>query len=217
MLGSHSWPLVVALCLAVAAYASHSALVGALGGQQSWHAYSGLVSSEATVRLLLVALVAFVDPIGRGLEVATSAAAAVWIVFILVSPTGRQAARATGDSDRSQFLSRAGHAMVATASSAILVVGFPVLLRLTCSDVEWLTAAPLLLAISLTRAPLLLPLNAYQGVAIAYFLSEPDKVISRLLRPAAAVLGAGALGSAGAYLFGPFIMTAFFEIGRAHV
>jgi O-antigen/teichoic acid export membrane protein len=209
-LGPGSWPLVVALCLAVAAYAGNSAVVGALNGQRSWHASAALISFEATVRLLLVALVAFAGAKGRGLEVACSTAAAVWIVFLLVSSAGRRAARATGDSDLRQFLGRTGHAMVGTASSAVLVVGFPVLLRFASSDVEWVTAAPLLLAISLTRAPLLLPLQAYQGVAIAHFLSERSRGITVLIRPASAVLGVGVLGAAGAYLLGPLIMSAFF-------
>lgn len=212
-LGPRSWPLVVALCLAVPAFAGHSAVVGALSGHRSWRACSALISSEATVRLLLVALMALAGARTRGLEIASSAAAAVWIVFIFLSPTGRRAARATGDSDRGQFLNRTSHAMVAAGSSAVLVVGFPVLLRLTSSDVEWITAAPLLLAISLTRAPLLMPLNAYQGVAIAHFLSERDRGIAVLLRPAAAVLGVCAVGAAGAYLVGPFIMVAFFGTG----
>ena len=212
-LGPSSWPLVVALCLAVPAFAGDSAVVGALAGHRSWRVYSALVSSEAAVRLLLVALVAFAGATTHGLEIASSAAAAVWIVFVVASPTGRRAARATGDSDPARFLNRTGHAMVAAASSAVLVVGFPVLLRLTSSNAEWITAAPLLLAISLTRAPLLMPLNAYQGVAIAHFLSERDRGIAVLFRPAAAVLGVGALGATGAYLVGPFIMIAFFGPG----
>lgn len=209
-LGAGSWPLVVALCLAVPAYAGEATMVGALSGRRSWHACSALISSEAIVRLLLVALVAFTGTNTRGFELASAAAAAVWIVFIIVTPAGRRAAHATGDSDRNLFLSRTGHAMVAAASTAVLVVGFPVLLRLTSSNLEWATAAPLMLAISLTRAPLLMPLQAYQGVAIAHFLSEPGRGISMLLRPAAAILGVGAVGAAGAYFIGPFIMTAFF-------
>jgi O-antigen/teichoic acid export membrane protein len=56
----------------------------------------------------------------------------------------------------------------------------------------------------------MMPLNAYQGVAISHFLSEQDKGIAVLLRPAAVILGVGALGAAGAYVVGPFIMVAFF-------
>ena len=209
-LGPGSWPLVVCLCGAVTAYGGYSAIVGALNGQRSWHAAAALISAEGTVRLLLVALVAVAGARKLGLEVAISAAAAVWLVFLLVSPTGRRAARATGDGDVRQFLNGTGHAMVGTASSAVLVVGFPVLLRLTSTNLEWVTAAPLLLAISLTRAPLLLPLQAYQGVAIAHFLSERERGIMVLFGPAAAVMGVGAIGAAGAYLFGPFIMSAFF-------
>ena len=209
-LGARSWPLIVTLCLAIPAYAGASAVVGALSGQRSWQAYSTLVSSEAAVRLALVALVALAGAPGRGFEVASSAAAAVWVVFILASPTGRRAAQAIGDCGRGQFLNRTGHAMVAAASSTVLLVGFPLLLRLTSSDVERAVAAPLVLAITLTRAPLLMPLNAYQGVAIAHFIRERDRGIAALLRPAAIVLGVGALGAAGAYFVGPFIMSTFF-------
>ena len=209
-LGSGSWPVVVALCVAVPAYAGHLAMIGALTGHRSWRVYSALVSSEATVRLLLVVLVVLAGATTHGLEIASSAAAAVWTVFVVVSSTGRRAARATGDCDSGQFLNRSGHAMLAAASSAVLVVGFPVLLRVTASSLEWTTAAPLLLAISLTRAPLLMPLNAFQGVAITHFLREQDRGMALLLRPATAIVGVGTLGAAGAYLVGPFIMVAFF-------
>ena len=209
-LGSGSWPVVVVLCLAAPAFAGHSAMVGALTGHRSWRVYSALVSSEATVRLLLVVLVVLAGATVHGLEIACSAAAAVWTVFVVVSSTARRAARATGDRDSRRFLNDSGHAMVAAASSAVLVVGFPVLLRLTTSGQEWTTSAPLLLAISLTRAPLLMPLNAFQGVAISHFLSERDRGIALLLRPSAAIVGVGALGAAGAYVVGPFIMVAFF-------
>jgi hypothetical protein len=205
--------VVLALCLAAPAFAGHSAMIGALTGHRSWRVYSALVSSEALVRLLLVALVVLVGATTHGLEIASSAAAAVWTVFLVVSSTARRAARATGDCDSGQFLKGSGHAMVAAASSAVLVVGFPVLLRLTSSSLEWTTAAPLLLAISLTRAPLLMPLNAYQGVAISHFLTQQHRGIAPLLRPAAVIAGVGALGAAGAYLVGPFIMVAFFGPG----
>ena len=212
-LGSRAWPLVATLCLAVPAYAGASSVVGALSGQRSWQAYSALVSSEAMARLVLVALVALAGAPGRGLEMASAAAAAVWMVFILGSPTGRRAAQAVGDSSRGQFLNRTGHAMVAAGSSTVLLVGFPILLRLTSSEVERTVAAPLVLAITLTRAPLLMPLNAYQGVAIAHFLKERDRGITALLRPAATVLGVGALGAAAAYFVGPAIMSGFFGAG----
>jgi O-antigen/teichoic acid export membrane protein len=185
-------------------------MIGALTGHRSWRVYSALVSSEATVRLLLVVIVVLAGATTHGLEIASSAAAVVWTVFVAVSSIARRAARATGDGDTRQFLNRSGHAMVAAASSAVLVVGFPVLLRLTASSLEWTTSAPLLLAISLTRAPLIMPLNAYQGVAITHFLKEQHRGIAVLLRPASLIAGVGALGAAGAYFFGPFIMVVFF-------
>ena len=213
VLGQGAGPVVIALCLAVPAFAGDSAVVGALAGQGSWRVYSAVVSSEAIARLIFVGLVALVGATTHAMEIASAAAAAVWIVYSIVTAAGRRAARATGDSDWRHFLASSGHAMVAAASSAVLVVGFPVLLRVTSSDIEWVAAAPVLLAISLTRAPLMMPLNAYQGVAISHFTTEQHRGRALLLRPAAAIVGVGVLGAAGAYVLGPSIMVAFFGPG----
>jgi hypothetical protein len=97
--------------------------------------------------------------------------------------------------------------MLSTASSGALVVGFPVLLRLTTDAQAFALAAPLLLAVQLTRAPLLIPLNAYQGVALTHFLERRDQGIRPLLRIAGAILAAGLVGAGAAALLGPWILS----------
>ena len=99
---------------------------------------------------------------------------------------------------------------MASSATAALVVGFPLLLRLTTSDAAYSTAAPLILAVSLTRAPLLIPLGSYQGVAITHFVDHPDRVIGLLARIGAVVAVITAVGSGLASLIGPWLMTAFF-------
>jgi O-antigen/teichoic acid export membrane protein len=209
-LGPSPGLLVGALTVATLVYAGHLALVGVLGGHGRWGTSSMVIAAEAVCRLLLVGTVAWWGASTARFELASAAAAAVWLVVLLVSPDARDAVRATGDSGRRTFVVRTGHAVVAAASSAALVVGFPVLLRLTSPEPQWAAAAPLLLAISLTRAPLLMPLNAYQGVALTHFLAERARGARGLLRPAGAVLAVAGLGAAAAYVAGPFLMVAFF-------
>jgi hypothetical protein len=102
---------------------------------------------------------------------------------------------------------RAGAAIVAAASSAALVVGFPVLLRVTSTPEEFALSAPLLIAVSLTRAPLMIPLGAYQGVAITHFLTHRERGLAAIRPIALAVLGAGVAGAALAWLVGPWLMS----------
>ncbi|WP_407341776.1 hypothetical protein [Pengzhenrongella phosphoraccumulans] len=201
---------VLILCLAIVAFAGHSGLAGALSGQGRWTAFAGLVSLEATMRFAIVGVVAIAGATMAGLEAAAAAAAASWLLLIGVSSSVRAATSARADVPARAYLRRAGQAMVAAASSAIIIVGFPVLLRLTTPDAAYALAAPLILAVSLTRAPLLIPLGAYQGVAITHFLAHPDDGLRSLRRLAGMLVAAGAVGAAAAYVVGPTLMVLLF-------
>lgn len=201
---------VLLLCTASIAFAGHVTLVGTLAGARRWTTSSVLVGCESALRVVLtvVAVVAGADLLG--LEVAVSLSAALWLVIILVSRTMRAAAGSRGEGTARELVTRELQAMVASTGAAALVVGFPTLLRLTTHDAQWATAAPLVLAISLTRAPLLMPLNAFQGVAISYFLDPHRSRAAALSRVVAVLVGVGVAGAVVADLVGPTLMAVFF-------
>ncbi|GEA89967.1 hypothetical protein [Cellulomonas cellasea] len=213
LLGAGWGPSMWAVCGGVLAFAGHSSLAGALAGTRRWSAYSVLVGAEALTRFLLALGVALVlAGTTVGLEVAAAAASGVWLLMVLLSPATRSALSARADVTAGPLLRNTGHAVVASASSAALVVGFPVLLRLTTDPATFRTAAPLILAISVTRAPLLMPLAAYQGVAIAHFVTHRERGLAGLRRIVGLVVAAGLVVSvlsavAGTWalrlLFGP--------------
>src|SRR5690606_1258723 len=142
-------------------FAGHSAVAGALAGTGRWGAFAGLVAGESTGRLLLaggaVAVGALLTPT-LGFPVAAAAATGVWLLALAVPPV-RTAARLRVPGTGGDLARRAGSAMVGTASSAALVVGFAVLVRWTTPDAAFDLAAPLLLSVQLTRAPLMIPLG----------------------------------------------------------
>jgi O-antigen/teichoic acid export membrane protein len=197
------------VAVGVVAFAGHSTLVGALAGSRKWTSYSWVVGAESAVRLVLVAAVAISGTALLGLEIAVAMASAAWLVWMLVSSTVREAARARADVGRRVFAGNIGHAMIAAASSAALVVGFPILLRVTTPDAVFSGAAPLLFAISATRAPLLMPLMAYQGVAITHFLAHRGEGLGALRRIVGAILGVGAAAAVLAGLVGPWAMQVY--------
>lgn len=108
------------------------------------------------------------------------------------------------------YLRQIGHSLISAAVSAALLVSFPLLVKMTTSDQNYKLAAPLLLAISLTRAPIMLPLQASQGLTINTVIRARHEGLKSLGRPIALVMIAGIIGAALAALVGPRIMTLLF-------
>jgi O-antigen/teichoic acid export membrane protein len=205
VLGDDPWLLVAVVAVSVVAFSGHAAVAGALAGTGAWSTYARLVGAESVVRLLLTAVAAAVGLGTAGMAAGAGFAAATWLGFA-VSPAVRAVRGLRVGAPGRTFAAATGQAMAGTAASAALVVGFPVLLRVTTPADAYALAAPLLMAVQLTRAPLLIPLNAYQGVAITHFLAHRDRGARPLLQVAAVVLGVGAVGAVAAALVGPWLM-----------
>ncbi|MDK1327187.1 hypothetical protein [Arthrobacter sp. zg-Y1143] len=200
--------LVVVVCIAAAVYSGHVALMGSLAGQQRWGTYSKLILSESVLRLAGVGLVVLVGASVAGLAWGAAVGAAAWLFFVLLSKSSRQSFLRRADIGTGAYYKTVGYACLAGAANAALVVGYPILLRVSTPNEEYLASAALLMALSLTRAPLLIPLNAYQGVAITHFVSRRTRGIRAIFPILGAVLGVSVLGAALAWLIGPFLMTA---------
>ncbi|MGV8968053.1 MAG: hypothetical protein ACOH2F_17470 [Cellulomonas sp.] len=191
-------------------YAGQTGFLGCLSGARQWGAFARILTLEAVVRLVAVIAVASVGFGVGGLALATAVAAAAWLVAGAIDPSARPSWHARGDISPATFVRRAVTTMVAAAASAALVVGFPVLLQATTPGGLGPSGGVLVLAITLTRAPLLVPLNAFQGVAINHFVSHRSAGVRVLIRPALSLVALGSVGVAGAWLIGSQIMTAAF-------
>ncbi|MCS5734910.1 hypothetical protein [Herbiconiux daphne] len=202
--------LALPLSAAIALYSGHATIVGILGGRLQWPTYVRLVIGDSVLRIVLVVVVAVVAASVAGFAVAASASTVAWLIGLLFSPTLRSAARARADNRLPEFLKRVGHASLASGSSAVLVVGFPVVLSLTTSPEAYLLATPLLAAITLTRAPLLIPLNAYQGVAIAHFVNNRSAGIRTLVPVVRLLALVAVVGAVLGWLLGPWLLTVFY-------
>ena len=63
---------------------------------------------------------------------------------------------------------------------------------------------------TLTRAPLLVPLNSFQGVLISRFVDGRDRRIAALAAPLGIVGVVGGVGVAAAWLVGPWLLRSVF-------
>ena len=207
---AESRPLSVALLsVGLAGFCMHATLLGMLAGAGRWSLYGSLMVTDAVTRVA-VALAAFA--FGWGLDGflwATVAGSLAWLLVLVASPTARAASGLPTAGTASGFLSGAAHSIAAAGASAILVMGFPVLLKATSGHLG-AAGGVVILAVTLTRAPLLVPMTAMQGNLIAYFVDHRGARLRALLTPASIIVAVGTAGVVAAFLLGPWILrTAF--------
>jgi len=198
------WLSVALLSVGLAGFCLHATLMGMLAGVNRWTQYGSLMVTDAILR---VAVAAATFLIGWGLVGylwATVAGSVAWLI-LLASPATRAAARLLTPGSTVTFLRGASHSIAAAGASAILVMGFPVLLKATSGDLG-ATGGVVILAVTLTRAPLLVPLTAMQGNLIAHFVDQRAERLRALLQPALVVTGLGLLGVLLAGVFGPWLL-----------
>lgn len=199
------WPqLLAALVAGTLLFASHCFVAGSAAGRGDWRAYSLLVGAESTLRLVLVVAAVLAGALVGGLAWVVALACGAWVLVGLLPPArvGRVGA-VTGDVTRAGLRRRLVAACTASGASSLLLVGFPVLLRLTTSDRVFAGAAPLILAVSLSRAPLLVPLNAYQNVIVTRVASHG---VAALRSTMALLVAATLVGAALAVPLGPPVL-----------
>ncbi|HKV22766.1 MAG TPA: hypothetical protein VJR50_27320 [Mycobacterium sp.] len=212
---SSQWLSVALLSVGLAGFCLHATLLGMLAGVGRWTQYGALMVTDAGIR---VAVAATTFLIGWGLVGylwATVAGAVAWLLLLIASPSTRAAAALMTPGGTATFLRGAAHSIAAAGASAILVMGFPVLLKATSGDLG-AAGGVVILAVTLTRAPLLVPLTAMQGNLIAHFVDQRTHKLRALVTPAVVVATLGAVGVAAAGIFGPWLLrVAFGEEYRA--
>jgi O-antigen/teichoic acid export membrane protein len=199
------WLSVALLSVGLAGFCLHATLLGMLAGVNRWTQYGSLMVTDAGLR---VAVAAATFVVGWGLVGylwATVAGSVAWLILLVASPATRAAARLLTPGDTAAFLRGASHSIAAAGASAILVMGFPVLLKATSGDLG-ASGGVVILAVTLTRAPLLVPLTAMQGNLIAHFVDQRTERLRALVAPAVVVTCLGLLGVALAGAFGPWLL-----------
>ncbi|OBC06809.1 MULTISPECIES: lipopolysaccharide biosynthesis protein [unclassified Gordonia (in: high G+C Gram-positive bacteria)] len=202
---------VVLLAVGVASFAVYAHLCGALSGSLSWSPFAVLLSVDALIRLVGAGIaVAF----GWGVLaflVITVVGSVSWIVVLATSSTARRAIGLPGDVDNRRLAGNTLTAMAAALASAVVVMGFPVLINITArADDDSRIVGAVILAVTLTRAPLLVPLNSFQGVLITRFVAARDALLRSLAVPLAAVVVVGAIGAVAAWAIGSWLLTHIF-------
>jgi O-antigen/teichoic acid export membrane protein len=181
-----------------------------------WGAYSIALLSDAVVRLAAFVGVLVVAPNPRWFSVATVAAFAAWLAIPLLHRRTRDELRNLRiDTPTIVSARRVTQTMLAAGIAGLLITGLPVLIAAAASaNPRGSTPANLgvlLLLVVLTRAPLLVPLSAFQNVLIARLTGLETPARLRLLTTAGGLIIAGSLllGVAAGFIGPPLLPILF--------
>jgi O-antigen/teichoic acid export membrane protein len=203
------WPSVGLLSVGLVGFCVHTTLMGMLAGTDRWTLYGAEMVADAAIRVAVAATTVVFGWGLIGFLLATVAGSVAWLIILAASPTARAAARLLTPGGTATFLRGSAHSITAAGASAILVMGFPMLLKLTSTQLG-AQGGVIILAVMLTRAPLLVPLTAMQGNLVAHFVDQRSDRVRALIAPAAVIFAIGAVGVVAAGLVGPWLLRVAF-------
>lgn len=202
---------VAIMAFGILGFSLQAATAGALSGTERWGLYAVLLTVDAALRLTVAGVAWWLGDAALGFAVATVVGAVTWALLIGLSPGTRSALASALDVGRGRFWRNTGTAMLASAGTSALVTGFPLFVTATARPTD---PAPLvgavILAITLTRAPLLVPLTSFQSAIIVFFVVRRARGPRTLALPLAAVAAVGVLGAGAAWLVGPWLIRVLF-------
>lgn len=232
---------VLLMAVGLGLYAMQATTSGLLSGRKMWAQYASLIMIDIIIRVIL-AVLAWI--FGWGLWVwlvITVLGTVSWLILAAVSPATRKVFTAHADVPVRRFIPLMVTAMGASGASAVLVTGFPTLVKIAgeavtdgagtvtnaaaaqnlaatvsstspASITAAVTITGIAYAVTLTRAPLLMPLEKFQNAIIVHFVQHRGEgVLTALAKPLLGLVAFGTFGSVLAWLIGPWILTVILD------
>lgn len=201
--------VIILISITTFLYALHFSLSGSSAGLERWYIFSGLGGGEAIWRIIAMFVISFTTGNLWGFEVAVISPAILWVLLALFTQGGREAFKAKADVSALPLARRIFLAMGSSLASAVLMMGFPVIIKSVegqnLSTNHTALLGMLFLAISICRSPIMIPLQAFQGFAVSSFLKQRHRPIAVMLKPSVILLAIGFFGAIVAWFIGPWL------------
>lgn len=199
------------LVAGLVAYAFQATVCGLLSAAHKWGAFAWLITVDSVARLALAAVAWALGWQLLAFLIITVLGAVTWLGVVLLSPANRELLSEVADVTSPSFISRTIKAMVASGANAVIITGFSVLLKFTSdASVAAGALAATITAVTLTRAPILVPLQRFQPALIVHFTKNRAHVLRASFLPMAAVVAVAIVGAGAAWLVGRPLMGLFF-------
>lgn len=209
LLGSAAVSGAIALIVGAAGYVIVAAVCGVLYGVEAWRPLAVMIAIDGVLRLALVGVVLVVDGPVEALLWAIAAPFALAVVLVGPFVAGRLR-RSRVDVGLAALSANTARTVVAAAATATLIAGFPAVLRATDPLAPESLIGPLVLVLTLTRAPLVIPVMAMQSYLVVRFRTDVGAAGRRAFALSALVMLVAAAVAALLALVGPALFGAIF-------
>ncbi len=174
--GADWLPSLLLLLLAGVLVSGTLAVGSMFAGLARWRTYSLLVILEGVARIVVFVLAAVLMPTILGFSIAAALAfLPAFLVGVLYGPIRRESFSIRSDATTGRSTTRIVRSMAASSLSSVLTVGWPALMSAAAAanprGSTAVTLGVLILLVTLTRAPLMVPLTSFQNALIARFTS----------------------------------------------
>ncbi|MDM4762955.1 hypothetical protein QT381_08040 [Galbitalea sp. SE-J8] len=210
LFGERAGAFAVPVVVGATAYVLVATVSGALYGAQRWRLIAVLIAADGLARLAVVVVLLLL-----GAPAATWAWAVVVpfpLVLVAVARPVRRAlaGRVFLDAPYPAIARGAGAAVCGAAATGLLVSGLPFLVRASSPELAPAALAPLLLALTLVRAPLVVPFLAVHSLLITRFRGVTRGLARTVAGACAVVIALCAVLGLLASLVGPWLLTTVF-------
>ena len=204
------WTLVWPLAVGAASYIAVAVLYGSLYGIMQWVPLFWLISIDALMRLAAVGIATLFTAQMAVLAWAVVVPFPLTLVLLWPFTRSRVVGRVQLDVGYRNLTWNVARTVVAAAAMGLLVSGFPLLLGLTSFGESQDLVGLLILAATLTRAPLIVVAVAFQSYLIVLFRERAASWWRLLLGLEALIAGVALILAVIGWWLGPAIFAALY-------
>lgn len=204
------WLLVLPLSVGAGSYVVVACVCGSLYGVGAWRPAALLLAADALLRLVSVLGTALLT---SDIVALSWAAALPFLATItLFGSTVMRTLQRGGylDSGYRQIIWNVVRTVAASTSSALLISGYPLLLSIAAKGAELDLLSSLYLAITLTRAPLIVSVLSLQSFLVIRFRDHRSQVRRTLVVILGAIIAIGAAIGIMGNVLGPTVFAVLF-------
>lgn len=197
------WALVWPLAIGASSYVMVAVLAGSLYGVAAWVPLALMISVDAILRLVALAItLSFTTDV---VALAWSVAIPFPLALLLLWPFIRRSIVGLSEIDVGYraLTWNVARTIVAAAATAVMVSGFPLLLGLTSHTEPKATLGMFIVTITLTRAPLIVVALSLQSYLVVHFRDNAQHFWRQLLGLLGAVAAGGAVLAVAGWFLGP--------------
>lgn len=153
-----------------------AAASGVMAGAGMWRQLAGIVALDGVLRVAGVLAVLSVTHDLVALAVAVILPFPVSLAIVFLTAPRALIARARVQLGFSRLVANTGRTMLAASATAVLINGFPLVLSFFSGPANHADLGSLVLAVTLTRAPILVPLMALSSFLVSQFAHHPERM-----------------------------------------